>query len=157
MGFAARGQIEVAEAVSDHALKELLMVPYLFPNGVRKRLPPRSKPDFHEILRIAHRQRPEHERIHETEDRGIRAYAERESGNDNERKAGAPAENPQCVADIPTEIVEPGQASLIAQRFHCLSNMAISKPCCTPCVFRRVAASFHISGSELEMCLNLFL
>ena len=120
-------------------------------------MPPRPKPDFHEILRSAYRQRPEHERIHETEDRGIRADAERKSGNDDERKARVPAENPQCVADIPAEIVEPGQASLIALRFHCLGNTAILKPRCTPCVFRRVAAPFHISGSELEMCLNLFL
>jgi hypothetical protein len=106
MGFTIWSQIEVAETVRNHAIEKRLMVPYLFPHGIRKGLPPRSKRDFHEILRVAHRQRPEHERIHETEDRGIRADAERESGDYDEREAGTPAEIPQCMLEIAADLIQ---------------------------------------------------
>src|SRR5262249_45845579 len=60
----------------------------------------------HEILWIAHRQRSEHDRIHKTEDRSICSYAQRQSADNDNRKAGAPAENPQCMAKIAADLIQ---------------------------------------------------
>ena len=81
--FAAVGEIEGLRRPRDHAGKRVLVVADLLPDRIRRALPQmsrrgRTKFNERQLLGILHRQHAQHHRVDQTENRRVRANAQRE-------------------------------------------------------------------------------
>ena len=70
--------------------------------------------DRNELFRVAHRQRAQQHRVHETEDRGVRADAQREREYGDDREGRTPPQRANRIADIRECAVEPGEKVNVA-------------------------------------------
>src|SRR5262249_15578929 len=66
----------------------------------------RDLPERHQFLCLRIRQRLEQDAVEDAENRGVCSNAERERSNDDERETWAPAENPQGMAEITSNLIE---------------------------------------------------
>ena len=72
----------------------------------------------HETLGLAYRQHAEKRLIDQRKDSGIGADSEGEREHGGRCKAGAALQRAQAVAHVARDVLEPGQASLVANRIH---------------------------------------
>ena len=76
----------------------------------------RARPaDLHEALGVGERQRAEHQRADDAEDRGRGADPEREGDHRGCREGFADAERPDRVSDVVAQVVEPSPAPDVAR------------------------------------------
>ena len=68
-------------------------------------------------LRVAHRQRAQHQRVDQAEDRGVGADAQRQREHDDQREPAIPGEHPDGVADVAPDLVEPAAVPRGADAF----------------------------------------
>jgi hypothetical protein len=107
-------------------------------------LSPFNSVERHESLWIANRQPPQQEGIDETEDRGVRADAERERENGDEGERGRAPQRPERVLQIAPCIVDPTERPRIAMKLLRLLDPAERQPRGMACLFRQ-----HPSAQEL--------
>ena len=71
-------------------------------------------PHEHQAIRIVIRQRPKQHRVHQAEDRSVRADPEREDADDGRSEEGTSTEEPQGVADVSHNAPTKGQLSALS-------------------------------------------
>ena len=64
-------------------------------------------PDDHEAIGVRKGQRPQHDRVDDGEDGGVRADAERQRREDDDREADRPAQRAERETDVAADAVEP--------------------------------------------------
>src|SRR5258708_10435968 len=74
----------------------------------------RDSGDMHEPRGFLYWKGPQHNRIDQAEDGGVRADAERERQHRHREEAGTPAERPRGAAEIFPEVFEPAAAHVAA-------------------------------------------
>ncbi len=88
----------------------------------------RAIADRDETIRIGIRKRTQQDGVHDGEDRGVRADAERQREDGRGGEAGCAPQHAQAVADVLAERVEPRQAALIAPGLRGLRIPAEGQP-----------------------------
>jgi hypothetical protein len=78
-------EIEPGRRVRERALKQILSLAYLFPDGIGPGVPSLSCPDDHQPIGCLHRQRFQHQAVEDGEDSRVRADSERERQDRDER------------------------------------------------------------------------
>jgi hypothetical protein len=61
---------------------------------------------LHQLLRVSHRQPPQHQRIDQAEDGGIGADAQRQRQHDDKREAWVFGEHPEGISNVSSNLVE---------------------------------------------------
>ncbi len=70
--------------------------------------------DPHQPLRMRHRQRPQHHRIHYAENDGVRADADRQQQDRRNRKNGTPRQQPQSEPHVARKLARHSLRAKIA-------------------------------------------
>jgi hypothetical protein len=79
--------------------------------------------DLHQPTRLPDRQRPQHHRVDQGEDDGVRANAERERQYGDDGESGIPTERSECVAQVPGHVFQASPAHIL-HRFFDLRDVA---------------------------------
>ena len=111
-------------------------------------------PDRDQALWLRVRQWPEKHAVDDAEDGRVGADADGQRQKDDGGEGGRPAERAHAVPQVARQVVEPGQASLIAQGVHGLRRGPVAEQCraCGDVV----SASSRVFGRELEVRAQLF-
>ncbi len=124
--FAGVGEVELVVAERERAAEHVLIVADGFPERIGERVAALRARQGDELVGVTHRERLEHHRVEDAEDRGVRTDPERqrEDGDEGERRGRA--ERPQRVAHVADHRVEPGEEVALAGAF--LLICAIAEP-----------------------------
>jgi len=90
------------------------------------------RPDDDQALVRRIRKWPEQDRVHQREDRGVRADADGDQGHDEQAEAGLAPHHPQPVPDILGNRIEDGETARVAEGFAGLIDAAEPPPRLAP-------------------------
>ena len=119
------------------------------------RLVMRAPTKNHQALRVFGRQRPEHHRVDDAEDRGVGADAERQREDCNSGKARRFRQHPQRITQVLYRLFDPKRGSFVAMRLLCLLHTTVGALRGQSGFFRRHAAAFEIVGEQRKMRRHL--
>src|SRR5207249_987045 len=105
----------------------------------------------HDLLWFGVPERPQDYTVHNGENGGVGADAERNRQECDGREYWRAPECPQAVTYVTREVVQPRQAALITERLHRLGDAARVDPCRPLRAFGRMAPARRVLGGELQM------
>jgi hypothetical protein len=158
-----RSRLEAEPAESCDTGEELLPIGERPDNGVREALSVdaaltrRLEIELHELLRIADRKPPQHQRVDQTEDGGVGADAEREREDDYQGEARCLGEQAQRVAHVAEDRVERRAVALRADALFRLLEPAERQRRLAPCLVLRKAIAHLVGGGHFEKRLQLLI
>ncbi len=165
LGPIAHGHFAIRERHKRHEQGEcLVLLPQRVVHGVGKRLlgvdgacPARriGRPQIHQALWIAYRQRFEQHCIHHTEHRGIGADSQRQRQDRSDRKPRTLQQRTQAEAQIAPHLVQPHKAAPDIEALLRCPHIAELAPRLPFRVVAVQAFALQVVGLEFQVCLNL--
>jgi hypothetical protein len=110
-----------------------------------------GRTDRDDCAGLTNGKRTQNRGVGQAEDRAVRADAKRQGQDGDRGEQRAAAQQSYRMTRVAQEILEPGQAALVAQRVHRLRHPAGTDPCGPDRARPGVAAPSRVLGSQLEV------